>query len=216
MSALSSFELLAAPIIPTNIGPLPPEVPNPIVVQAYFILLTALPDSPNGSGTMTLTFYPNEKSVGLPGKFDDPPLPLAFLDLVGGGGNTNVVPVPGTVNFQVSWQIAKGETFTFLLQPDLGKILPKPGGPKYDLRGYVTMSAPGLNILVAPQTRGTFLDFVNSDQKNTQPQRFATRLLIPETTAASPGDPKPQRLSVVAEEGYGLPTVYGNVYRFQA
>jgi len=177
---VSSFELLAQPIIPSAFAPA--GIENPFVVQAYFLIISNFTQNEQVTPAppITLRFV-------LDG-INPPAIPLTFTD------KTTAKSIPlvvGTPSFVLEAKLdpansVKGtDTTTFLLQPDVKKILQQGGAPNYELRGYVTIDAPaGTQLLLSPQTRGTFF-------RGTLPN-----------------------LTVVSEESSVLPTAQGPLYVF--
>ena len=197
---LSSFELLFEPITPIKIEnssqminqhPLinpGPAVPDPVVVQAYFVSISNVGANPVA---LTLTFT---SILSLENTF-------TLFD------KTNIFKKDSTRHlhgltppkFNIGsielMPLNPGETGLFLLQPDIFALLPTLGNPLnitksvFAARGYVDVSAPegtDTQCLITPETRGTFL------------------------TQASPSEP----ISVVAQEAYVLPTPDSNLFTF--
>ena len=150
-SFLSSFELLFEPITPKTLNP-NSSVPDPVIVQAYFVLISNVGTTPID---LTLTFKTTlplvDKSVTIFDTTNDFSMSSAKKFPLDG-----VVALP-TLN--------ASETGLFLLQPDIISILQTLPAPiditsaSFAARGYVQISASTTGqALITPQTRGTFLN----------------------------------------------------------
>ncbi|MHC5917823.1 MAG: hypothetical protein ACYTXE_44200, partial [Nostoc sp.] len=163
-----------------------PAVPDPVVVQAYFALISnvgsvsapltlTFHSTANGTLTLSDTFYVFDFENAL---FT----PNSLAPITGNKGVANLAPIPA------------GETALFLLQPNIESLLAGLGTPpditkaKAGLRGYVEVnsSTAGSSFLISPATRGTFLTL----------------------------DASGSFLQVVSEEAYSLQTPTSNKYNF--
>ncbi len=177
---VSSFELLAQPIIPSKFTPA--GIEDPFVVQAYFLIISNFTQNEQVTPAppITLRFVLNG--------INPPAIPLTFTDKTTAKSIPLVVSTPSFVleaKLDSVNSVRGTDTTTFLLQPDVQKILQQGGAPNYELRGYVTIDAPaGTQLLLSPQTRGTFF-----------------RGSLP-------------NLTVVSEESSVLPTAQGPLYVF--
>jgi hypothetical protein len=192
---LSSFELLFEPITPKAKPPVNPsqDVPDPIIVQAYFVLISNVGTTP-ANLTLEFTSTPN-MTLSLEETF-------TIYDLT----NSNFKPEPlklnapnGSKGTAVLPPLSQDETALFLLQPDIATLLKKitdPSQASFGVRGYVNVSGnSGSTCLISPQTRGTFF--------------------ILETASVEAGTP-PMTLKVAAQEAYPLqsPHKSGNLFSF--
>ena len=152
---LSTFELLVKQISTPGFGP---AAASRIVAQGYFLTLA----------------NPNNVTVGVRLQFvaTTPNLTLAdtvAIRDVNGNVFGNLVPTPDPRKLTYDLKIPAHDTALLTLLPDLGRdVLPPLEEPdllttKYEVRGYVEISlqAPfsfsGINLLLTPEHRGTFL-----------------------------------------------------------
>lgn len=219
---LSSFELLIQPIIPLTIAP--PGVPDPVAVQAYFLLISNINDS---DVNVSLEFITNP--VGQQNILQNAQV---FLDVTQFKPLSNpkiISPTTASVTFLLGAQ----QTVLFLLQPDIS-ILNQ--GPKanFEARGAVNISAPpGSQLLLSPQVRGTFFQF-DSQGKVILPSALTESMsnVVPTTVLDAMSSNQssmevqplpPEKIStpllsgmmkVYAQQAYSLPTVIGPLYTF--
>lgn len=215
MALLSSFELIAQPIIPPKVAP--PGLPNPTSVEAYFLTLTnALGNSPQ----ITLTFTSNPNTPG-PGNLKGGGIvpsgikkfgpTSAFLDFVSPFPLTSGFVIDSSGFFaKATFQLPASGTVLFLLQPDispLGSLTSESEFFSYEARGFVDIFASsGSQILCSPQLRGTFLEL------GEEGELVAPKIL----TCMAKDDEEPEDLSLQAysQQAYGLPTACGPLYTF--
>jgi hypothetical protein len=187
MAFLSSFELLFEPITPKTGAPINPGsgVPDPVIVQAYFALISNVGPNPVDlklSFTSTLPLFGSA---------------ITIFDIANTSFSSKPIPAPsGGVNTVDLGVLSPTETGLFLLQPDVASLLSTLSTPndinsaKFAARGYVEVtgtSAAGTQCLITPQTRGTFLN----------------------QTSVSPVN-----LTVISQEAYALPVPAGNLFKF--
>lgn len=168
MALLSSFELIVRPIIPSPFAS--SEFPNPVAVQAYFLLLS---NFSNTSTSIILSFTANLRSdrtstfngggiVPSTDKNFGPPV-TAFLSFV--------APTPllspqfkilSDSSAQTEFSIPSFGTALFLLQPDVSPLREFDQATEffsYELRGLVEIeSTKATSIFCSPQVRGTFFE----------------------------------------------------------
>lgn len=153
---LSTFELLVKQISTPGFGP---AAASRIVAQGYFLTLA----------------NPNNVTVGVRLQFvaTTPNLTLAdtvaIRDVAGGNVFGELVPTADPRKLTYDLKIPAHDTALLTLLPDLAKdVLPPLGEPdllttKYEVRGYVEISLQspfslsGINLLLTPEHRGTFL-----------------------------------------------------------
>ncbi len=190
MTLLSSFELLFEPITPKVQPPInpSPSVPDPVVVQAYFVLISNVGGT-DASLTLEFNSTPNSTLT-----IKDT---LAIFDIENKGFTTLPVtafdPKPPFIKTKAHLPLLKaGQTGIFLLQPNIANLLSTLGTPpditktKFGFRGYVNVSSDTHSqFLISPQTRGTFLDAST-----------------------------PPNLKVVSQEAFSLPTAGSNLFTF--
>jgi len=151
---LSQFELLFEPITPKAPPPINPSpaVPDPVIVQAYFVLISNVGPAPLDLSlkfTSTLPLMGNTITI-----FD--------IDNQFPPNNNKAEPYPAS-NVVTLGTLAPTETGLFLLQPDIAELLKTLSPPgditaaDYAARGYAEVTAPVGRALITPQTRGTFL-----------------------------------------------------------
>ncbi|MGR3279638.1 hypothetical protein ACSYAD_31735 [Acaryochloris marina NIES-2412] len=219
MALLSSFELIAQPIIPPNVAP--SGLPNPTSVEAYFLTLTNILGS---SSQVTLTFAVNppvnnggviEGSLNgggiVPSGVSKFGPVSAFLDFVrpfpllsgftiaSGGGSA-----------QARFSLPSSGTVLFLLQPDISPLASLTSESEffsYETRGFVDIVATsGSRLLCSPTLRGTFLELGDEGE-----------LLGPKIlTSMAKDDEEPEELSLQAysQQAYPLQTASGPLYTF--
>ncbi|MBD1805892.1 hypothetical protein H6F98_10570 [Microcoleus sp. FACHB-SPT15] len=156
---VSTFELLVKPISTPGFGP---GAASRLVAQGYFLTIA----------------NPNNVEVGVRLQFaaTTPTLTLAdtvvIRDVVAGNaGNIfgELVPTADPKKLTYDLSIPAHDTVLVTLLPDLGRDVQPPFGTpdlittQYEIRGYVDISlrSPfnlnGLNVLLTPEHRGTFL-----------------------------------------------------------
>ena len=154
---VSTFELLVKPIAPSGNGPV---AVARTVVQGYFLTIA----NPNNFDIkIRLQFTATTPSLNL---LDT----VTIVDVQGTNDFSDLVPVPGDPKrFSFDLGIPANDTALVTLLPDLKTdILPPFGVPDIltktlEVRGYVeiTLQTPfslrGINLLLTPEHRGTFL-----------------------------------------------------------
>lgn len=153
---LSTFELLVKQISTPGFGP---AAASRIVAQGYFLTLA----------------NPNKVDVGVRLQFvaTTPNLTLidtvAIRDVAGGNIFGELVPTADLRKLTYDLRIPAHDTALVTLLPDLSRdVLPPLGEPdlittNYEVRGYVEISLQspfslsGINLLLTPEHRGTFL-----------------------------------------------------------
>lgn len=215
MQLLSSFELIVQPIIPQFVASRL-ELPNPVAVQAYFLLLS---NYSNVDASIELTFTANPNTDGA-------------SNLNGGGiipsGDKNFGPVTAFISFvgptplvsplfkinsdssaQAEFSISPKDTALFLLQPDVSPLEDFDKTTEffsYELRGFVEIkSNAGTNILCSPQVRGTFFELGKKGEL------LAPPILLPDLIDKNKGQ---LALDVYAQQAYALPTPGNALYKF--
>lgn len=215
MALLSSFELIAQPIIPPNLAP--SGLPNPTSVEAYFLTLT---NSLGNQSQITLSFTSNPNTRG-PGNLNGGGIvpsgvksfgPVtAFLDFV--------TPFPLTSGFVIdssgffaraSFQLPASGTVLFLLQPDispLANLTSKSGFFSYEVRGFVDIVASsGSQLLCSPTLRGTFLEL------GEEGELIGPKILT--SMANHEEEPEDLSLQAYSQQAYPLQTARGPLYTF--
>lgn len=154
---VSTFELLTKPIAPAGAGPV---AVARTVVQGYFLTIA----NPNNNDVkLRLQFTattPNLNTIDT----------VTILDVQGSNDFSDLVAVPGDPNkFSFELKIPANDTALVTLLPDLRTdVLPPFGVPDVltktlEVRGYVEISLQspfslrGINLLLTPEHRGTFL-----------------------------------------------------------
>lgn len=216
MALLSSFELIVQRIIPNTVTP--SGIPNPVAVQAYFLLLS----NPSSEiAKVTLTFISNPDTDG-PSNFN------------GGGivpdGDKNFGPVTSFINlanfsplatFKIKDDFTAVATFSLppsgtgllLLQPDVSPLQQFDRTTEnfnFELRGFVNIDAnPGVSLLASPQVRGTFFDLGETGELLAPPilQPSAVTLTAEEAS-------RKLSLRAYAQQAYSLPTAGSALYQF--
>jgi len=153
---LSTFELLVKQISTPGFGP---AAASRIVAQGYFLTLA----NPNNVGVrVRLQFVATTPNLTLADT-------VAIRDVAGGNIFGELLPTPDPRKLTYDLSIPAHDTALVTLLPDLGRdVLAPIGEPdllttKYEVRGYVEISlqAPfslsGINLLLTPEHRGTFL-----------------------------------------------------------
>jgi len=157
---VSTFELLVKPISTPGFGP---AVASRIIAQGYFLTIA----------------NPNNVEVGVRLQFaaTTPELTLAdtvtISDILAVGNTSNVfgdlVPTADPKKLTYDLNIPAHDTVLVTLLPDLRRDVQPPFGTpdlittQYEIRGYVDISLQspfninGLNLLLTPEHRGTFL-----------------------------------------------------------
>jgi hypothetical protein len=150
MGVLSSFEVLNETIVPSGI-PLPPGVPNPLVIQGFWVQISL----PLGTPATSFNLIYRE-TTGFAQGAGRNALLAQFIDA---GGNVNVFPTAqffgSTANGFLDQKISAGQTLIYAIQaiPPASSTttasLPQ-GGTGW--RGYVELNAQNPNTLVATPT----------------------------------------------------------------
>ncbi|MGB5961951.1 MAG: hypothetical protein WBG73_14885 [Coleofasciculaceae cyanobacterium] len=154
---VSTFELLTKPIAPAGSGP---AVVARTVVQGYF-LTVANPNNIDVKLQLQFTATtPNLNTIDT----------VTILDVNGTNNFTDLSPVPGDPKkFSFNLVIPANDTALVTLLPDLRTdVIPPFGVPDVltktlEIRGYVEIfvqrpiSFRGVNLLLTPEHRGTFL-----------------------------------------------------------
>lgn len=154
---VSTFELLVKPIAPSGSGPV---AVARTVVQGYFLTIA---NPSNLDLRIRLQFTATTPSLNI---LDT----VAILDVQGTNDFSDLVAVPGDPKrFTFDLGIPANDTALVTLLPDLSTdVLPPFGVPDLlnqtlEVRGYVEISllSPfslrGINLLLTPEQRGTFL-----------------------------------------------------------
>lgn len=227
MSILSSFELLVQPIIPAELAPNPNQVPDPIAVQAYFLLISNL-SSLSSDLILELEFITNPVQNKNP-LADN--AALAFLDVTQYKSLSSLT-INSPTSASISFTLKFGETGLFLLQPNINSFLfPDPEKANFEARGTVNITAPAnTSLLLSPQVRGTFLQFDASGNVILPSGLKKQTSNIVSSTVVNAVSPKQSStevqstshktvsaaslLTVYAQQAYGLPTPGGPLYKF--
>lgn len=154
---VSTFELLVKPIAPSGSGPV---AVARTIVQGYFLTIA----NPNNFDLkLQLQFTSTTPSLNV---LDT----VTILDVQGTNDFSDLIPVPGDPKrFTFDLGIPANDTALVTLLPDLKTdVLPPFGVPDVltktlEVRGYVEISLQspfslrGINLLLTPEHRGTFL-----------------------------------------------------------
>lgn len=154
---VSTFELLVKPIAPAGSGPV---AVARTVVQGYFLTIA----NPNNTELkLRLQFTATTPSINT---IDT----VTILDVNGTNDFSDLVAVPGDPNkFSFDLKIPANDTALVTLLPDLkSDVIPPFGVPDVltktlEIRGFVEISLlnpfsfQGINLLLTPEHRGTFL-----------------------------------------------------------
>ena len=149
MPFISSAELLVTPIIPKQFAP--SGVPNPISVQAYFLLITNASSTPvTNAGFFFVTNINAQNTLkSLQGFFSDE-----------NGTVTKTLGFNSGSTFSQAFftsTIQPYSTALVLFQPSLMPLVTDPDNVDFTLRGSIFVNAPSTpTVYVSPQTRGTF------------------------------------------------------------
>ncbi|WP_218082801.1 hypothetical protein [Anthocerotibacter panamensis] len=212
MAILSSFEILVQPIIPSAVAP--SGVPDPLVVQGYFLVLSNLANSSAVSLEFTPTLLSGGKNPLASGAVPPFGAVTAFLDTTGFQFLPLAITTSGTA--KTNFNLGPGVTATFLLQPDVSPLTVFPPKPNlsYEARGFINIAASsGSQLLVSSQIRGTFLQPLASGTV-TQKVSDDNASLMRSGSGLRLSSALKNNYIVVAEEAYGLPAASGSVYRF--
>ncbi|MDX2215094.1 MAG: hypothetical protein SFY66_17540 [Oculatellaceae cyanobacterium bins.114] len=151
---ISSFELLVKPIAP---GAFDPKVSRR-VVQAYFLQISNINAANEADAAFSIQFNATPE-------LNNDEL-IAIADVGEGNIFSDLVADPVTGKPSQQLTLPSGKTALFILQPDISKPAPNRASLQVadlEVRGYVeiTLSPYSPNktveLLVTPQTRGTFL-----------------------------------------------------------
>jgi hypothetical protein len=153
---VSTFELLVKPISIPGFG-------NPaasrIIAQGYFLTIANPNDSEVGVRLQFVATTPNLTIADT----------ITIRDVTGGNIKGDLVATPDPRKLTYDLRIPPQDTALVTLLPDLGKDVlppfgePDPVVPNLEIRGYVDISllSPislrGVNLLLTPEHRGTFI-----------------------------------------------------------
>jgi hypothetical protein len=203
-SILSSFELIVEPLVPfpiaTGLG-----IPDPVSVQAYFLLLSN-PEK-NNIASVQLDFISNPNTSGAStfnGNSQGFKAVSAFENLAGNTSPATGFTITSDKTAKAIFSIPPLGTVLFLLQPDVSplKNFDVTSNFGYDLRGYVEINAmAGSTIFASPQIRGTFFSLGAKGQ-----------LLAPPILQSVP--PSNPGIQVYSQQAYSLTTPGSSLFSF--
>jgi hypothetical protein len=218
MQLLSSFELSVQPITPARIANML-GLPNPVSVQAYFLLISNPGDT---TALIQLDFTANPNTDGasnLNGGGTVPADEKTNFQAVTSFINTVLASPLRDPNFIINNDSSATAAFSvpalgtalFLLQPDVSPLRNFDKTTEefnYQVRGYVKIGAmPGVTLLCSPQVRGTFFELGEKGEL------LAPMILQPEAQRMESVEER-RKLSIYSQQAYSLPTANSGLYIF--